>query len=323
MAANSDTFELVLPKSPITGGKVRLVDTYDVADIVRLYKEQENLEVGEYFRHGDTLYLLECQDIGYRFYYPTDAAGDEAFYQSMHREAERKGHKYERAWETDHECGLKQVNEDDHVLEIGFNTGTFLERVLERTKNAFGLEFNSEALEKAQERGLAAAGESIEDHAKNNPEKYDLICAFQVLEHITDVRPFLTAAIAALKPTGKLVFSVPNNEPYFQRFSKYDPLNMPPHHAGLWNLKAFTKMAEHFDLRIDDHLLYDQRGPIVDAYLMAKLLTDVRSLPVSHTLFEKMKMLSVVPYTVPRSLFDYAFRKIRNHANIAVVLKKN
>src|ERR1043166_7737582 len=260
-----------LPANPVTGkNNVRVADTYSVADIIRLYREQENVDVEQYFSHGDTLYLLECPDIGYRFYYPFETAGGAEFYQDLDRSARERGLGYDREVGEDHEFAITQINPDDRVLEVECNTGTFLERAAAITKNVVGLDFNPAAIETARSKGVTALNESIEDHAERHSGEYDVVCAFQVFEHLAQIGPMLTAMLRALKLGGKLIMSVPNNEPFFQRFNKYDTLNMPPHHAGLWNLGAFERLSDAFGLTIARHKYYGTRSLLPDAYLRSK-----------------------------------------------------
>lgn len=48
--------ETDLPKSLVTGNDcVKIVDRFAVADIVRLYKQQENVDVSGYLLSGDTM----------------------------------------------------------------------------------------------------------------------------------------------------------------------------------------------------------------------------------------------------------------------------
>ena len=312
-----------LPPNPVTGKhNVRVVDTFDVPDIIRLYREQESVNVEQYFGHGGTVFLLECPETGYRFYYPFETAGGAEFYQDLDRAHEERGHRYGRELGDDHNFALKHINVGENVLEIGCNTGLFLQRVAQVTDNLVGLDFNPKAVAEARSKGVTVVNESVEEHAERHAGEYDVVCAFQVFEHLANIKPMLTAFLKVSKPNGKIILSVPNNEPFFQRFSKYDPLNMPPHHAGLWNLAAFEKLAGPFDINLLAHQYYGTRGLLPDAYLRAKLMADVRSLPTSHSISDKMKMLAAAMVALPLSSFDFLFRGVRNSAYLSVVFQK-
>jgi SAM-dependent methyltransferase len=275
-----------LPVSPVTGDdNVRVVDTYSTKDIISLYRQQEKVDVSRYFAGVETLYLLECGATLYRFYFPFETAGGEEFYRELERKVEDRGLEYDRDWDEDHRYGFDQISENDSVLEIGCNSGKFLKRVMNKTNKVLGLDFNPSAIANAAARGVNAVDQSIEEHADSHPETYDVVCAFQVLEHLNRPGQVMASVKKALRPGGKLVVSVPNNEPYFQRFNKYEVMNMPPHHVGLWNLASLKRFAEHFGMTVIDHYHYGTRGILPDAYLRSKLMMDVRTLPTGHTSF--------------------------------------
>ena len=312
-----------LPPSPVTGSQnVRIVDEFSSEKIVELYKLQENIDVEKYFRHGDTVHLLECTDTGYRFFYPFEVIGDEEFYRNLQAAHEQRGLEYDQQRPDEHGLAFENIKPNDKVLEIGCNSGKFLEEVAKITRNIQGLEFNALAAERARQKGFEITGESIEKHADENAEKYDVVCAFQVLEHVTEIRSFVTASLKSLKKNGKLIFSVPNNEPYFQRFGKYEVLNLPPHHVGLWNIAAFQKMCGFYNIELIDHKLIGDSPILVDAFLRAKMLAGVTSLPRRQTLSEKLKIYSVAPFTVLRSSLDYLGGN-PNHSFLTAVFRKN
>ncbi|MFN0279628.1 MAG: class I SAM-dependent methyltransferase [Pyrinomonadaceae bacterium] len=300
---------------------VRISEKFAAADIVELYFAQENINVERYFDHGATIYLLECMDTGYRFYYPFSVVGDAEFYKELQNAHEKRGEEYDRDWEGDHQAAFDEIPSDSTVLEIGCNTGKFLKRVRGKTPNVFGLEFNPLAAEKARQKLLTVFDETVEIHSTENSEKYDVVCAFQVLEHIAEVKSFLQSIAKALKPNGKLILSVPNNEPFYQRFSKYDVLNLPPHHVGLWNLRTFEKLGDFYDFKLVRHKFLLPSRLLVDVYLRAKFYANVKSLPRKHSLTEKMKITAMAPFALLRSSIEYIGTN-PNYAHVVVVFEK-
>ena len=300
---------------------LRTVDRFLSRDIVRLYMEQEALDVAKYFSHGPEVLLLKCEDTGLRFYYPFETAGDEDFYKQRHLSNEARGSEYDRDWSEDHQFAYDRLITGEKLLEIGCATGKFLERAKQVTSNVSGLELNPISAAIARKKGFDVHSTVVEKHAVEAAGEYDVVCAFQVLEHVTDPGAFLAAAIDLLKQGGKLIVSVPNSDPFYQRFNKYDVLNMPPHHMGLWTLAALKKLEGFFPIRLAMSEYFGHSSVLIDAYLRAKLIAGVKSLPRRHTVVEKAKMLALAPYTVPRSAADRAMGK-GNHAYVTVIFEK-
>lgn len=311
-----------LPASPITGTQnVTVFDTIKTSNIVRLYREQEHIDVSRFFIGVDEVSILECGNTGYRFYYPFTVVGDESFYQELASLKNSIGLEYDRDWSEDHEFALENIIDNERVLEVGCNTGKFLERVREKTKHVTGLEFNSEPAAVAQSKNLDVRNLDIAILAENEPESFDTICAFQVLEHIPNAGDFLRACLKALKPSGKLIFSVPNNEPYFQRFSKYEVLNLPPHHMGLWNHDSFLNTTKFFDMTLEKSFPTGQNSFKGDVYLRAKHLANIRSLPKRENSAEKLKMILALPFAIIKSGVNYVIGE-KGFGHITVVFRK-
>ena len=72
--------------------------------------------------------------------------------------------------------------------------------------------------------------------------RFDVVCAFQVLEHVADPLAFIAEAKARLNPGGLLFIGVPNRESYVGRLRDF-PLDMPPHHVMRWSRRALAALA--------------------------------------------------------------------------------
>lgn len=226
-------------KSPITKGTVTLLKKISVSFIIEGYLKTFGLNTSKNFSSLDYLSLYRCDDTGYEFYYPFDVAGDENFYNFFQ---EKYDWYYQKEkWEYDQT--LKIVNfKGAKVLEIGCGNGYFLKKALnENAKVAEGLEFNSHAVSYCQSEGLNVSNKNLSEIKKEN--YYDIICSFQVLEHISNISEFIIDAMKALKTGGLFVIAVPNND----SFIKYDNnpiLNLPPHHMGLWTTDSILNLKK-------------------------------------------------------------------------------
>lgn len=105
------------------------------------------------------------------------------------------------------------------ILDAGCGFGHLL-HVLSKQgySQAAGVEASGEQVEVARSLGLKNVQQAnLLDVLQRNPGTYDVIVAFDVLEHFTkdEVLEVLTAAYGALKPGGKFILHVPNGEAIF------------------------------------------------------------------------------------------------------------
>lgn len=308
-----------IPVSPITANSnTALADSFSSADIINLYQQQLDTDVSAFLPEKGHFHLYECRDTGYRFYYPKGMDGDGLFYADLQRQL---GDGYYHKWKFENQLAYDILKPNDKVLDIGCGVGNFLIKAKEKAAEVCGLELNKKAAAACRQRGLEVYDELIGVHAMKRKEYYDVVCMFQVLEHIYDVKEFLEDAVKALKKGGKLVIGVPNNEPYFLGYDKYCTLNLPPHHMGLWNRQVFEKMAPFFNLSIEQ-IEYDVKGSIkTQAYLHAKYLLNIKSVGGKHTATEKIKMIMMAAITIPAAIYKKITTGI-NGSHIAVVFKK-
>lgn len=110
------------------------------------------------------------------------------------------------------------------ALEIGCGQGAFGARLARRT-DYLGVEPDADSFAVAYER-ITAVGGTVLNAASSDLDPgttYDLVCAFEVLEHIEDDKGALAEWVTHLRPGGHLVLSVPA---FQERFGPMD------RHAG-------------------------------------------------------------------------------------------
>lgn len=240
--------------SPVTRlSNVQVADTISTQVIIDLYKNDFDVDVSRFFRGIDTVEICRCADTGFLFYYPLTISGDEGFYDDLKRQMPIKfnaPYYTETKWEHDY-C-LQFIAPNDKVYEIGADSGAFLAKLKKNNvANVFGSELNADSIVSAQKRGIDLEYKTIEQKAKEVTAEYDVVCAFQVLEHVADVASFLTGCLHILKPGGKLLIGVPYNNPYIFGHDKFMSLNLPPHHTGLWNKPAFENLTKFYPVTVN------------------------------------------------------------------------
>lgn len=166
------------------------------------------------------------------------------------------------------------INSEDKVLEVGCGEGKFKGKI--DCDEYTGLEFSFNAIKKATEQGIKVLNESIELFARANAGKFDVVCSFQVLEHVTNISQFLNACISCLRENGLLILSVPNDESYVGKI-KNDILNLPPHHVSRWSESVFRKIPELFEVKLEKIHKESVREEHKRAYTETKLLNKIYS----------------------------------------------
>jgi 2-polyprenyl-3-methyl-5-hydroxy-6-metoxy-1,4-benzoquinol methylase len=233
-------------RSPLTKGNVELLFEIPTSQIVERYKKELNIDISYLIGGANKVKVFECEDTGYRFFYPFEISGDGKFYEKLELIPW-----YYSDWKWENEVAIQYIQEKLKVLDIGCGTGKFIE-VLKRSKNCdcTGLELNSRAKIVANNKGLNVKNETIQIHATNSSNQYDVVTFFQVLEHISNVDDFLKSAVDVTKTGGLIIMAVPNNEPYFLKYDKFHLLNLPPHHMGWWNETSIKKLSDLYNLSI-------------------------------------------------------------------------
>lgn len=236
--------EIVL--SPIAGSPAKYITEFDISVIKQQYMKELSISVDKYLPYGGKISLYLCPDTGYRFYYPFTIFADADFYKQLQKASKN----YYEPWKWENEEAAKYINNSDFLLDVGCGEGAFLNEMKKKgMQHLYGIDF-------AIGRDSQNSGEihientTVEKFSIENAGKFDVITCFQVLEHITDVRIFIENCLYCLKKNGKLIIAVPNSHPYIYVRDMYHTLNLPPHHAGLWDRNALKMLCKYFPLEV-------------------------------------------------------------------------
>lgn len=295
--------------SPLTGGETTLSESLEPQVIIDRYAA-DGIDVARYFDGLPTVDIYRCSESGYRFFHPPSLAGEADFYEEIYdpkADHDIVDPDY-REWSEEYQYAFDRIVPGERLLDVGCGFGYFLRRATEKA-SVTGIDGSKFAQSHCEELGLNVHLGSVSDYRERFASSFDTVTSFQVLEHVYDVRGFMTDLISLVKPGGRLILAVPNNEPYLRRFDPYNTWNCPPHHVGLWNRESLERMANLFGLVATEHQYCEVSGRwLVEAYLHARHLLGIKTDIHGHSLIEKLRMLLLLPYTLPVSLW----RHVRN-----------
>lgn len=227
----------------------------DIALVKNLYKE---VDTERFFQGLSHISKMKCSATGYAWYAPAQICGDGKFYNDLYGKAAEE---YYPTWRWAWGAAMEHIRQGDTVLEVGSGGLQFLHHLKEKNIAACGLEINPMSMQKAKHIGLEVHAQTIQAFSPEHVGKYDVVCFFEVLEHVYDVHAFLSAASEALRPGGKMIFSVPNNASFIK--DQVLKLNLPPHHVGLWTPESIAMIGSVLPLRFEQH----QYEPLPEGHL--------------------------------------------------------
>lgn len=166
--------------------------------------------------------LVACPRCGTWHYTPRAAVADQI---ARHAAAEYLDHPYfrNRSAQTGRiRARCRQVFDEigraidigslrgERVLDVGCNTGDFLEAATEMLGIApLGVDVSGHAVAVARRRGIAAEVSTLES-APDTVRELPVIVAIDVIEHVIDPAGFLRHIAARLKPGGVAYLETPN-----------------------------------------------------------------------------------------------------------------
>ena len=189
--------------------------------------------------------LLECGSCRLQYFVPQGIAGSSKLYEQL-----MNLDWYYNPYKWEHRTAESQLRNGDDVLEIGCGLGHFVERLAATGRiNACGIELNARAVDLAHKAGRPVLLKSVEEMGRERPQSFDVVCSFQVLEHVSRPRDFLRGCVELLRPGGRLHISVPNSAGFI-RLDPEELLNSPPHHVTRWSEPVFAYLPKLFPIRL-------------------------------------------------------------------------
>lgn len=136
------------------------------------------------------------------------------------------------------------------MLDVGCGAGLFLERARMQGWEVHGTEFGARALAACRSRGIRII-EGPLDPAHYPPASFDVLCSFEVMEHLTDPGAEMRRMKTLLRPGGALYITTPNYRSMGRLLagSSWNVVNYPEH-LNYFTPGTLTRLAERCGLHL-------------------------------------------------------------------------
>lgn len=147
------------------------------------------------------------------------------------------------------------LNKNKSLLEVGISSGQFVDHIKNEVNIINGIELDKDCCDYVNNIIGIETDYNYLPESKFKENKYDLVCSFQVMEHVPDPTSFLHELINATESNGKIFIEVPN---------LHDPL------LNVWNNDAYKDFYYH-----SAHLHYFTEESLLKVALEAGLKPDM------------------------------------------------
>lgn len=226
------------------GANIRLGQEISTYEIAQIYREELEIDLAAIgcLPAGKYVALVTCLDCGLLQFLP-DWIGSSQLYEKLQRFPW-----YYQESKSEFEIAKKFIEPGFEVIEIGCGNGNFYAH-LPIGVHYLGLEFNRQAVIDARAKGIDVRSIPLANIAVEQAGKFDVACAFQLLEHVPDPRGFLEDMTKVIRKGGLLLFSVPAEDSFLQ-YEVNNVTNLPPHHATRWPDTTLGKLAGLLNLEV-------------------------------------------------------------------------
>ncbi len=171
---------------------------------------------------------------------------------------------------------------DARILDVGCNTGFFLDVAKDHSDNVEGIE-TAKLLGEYAEKTLGVKVHIVDIFDFNPKEKYDVITLFDVIEHVSSPVDFLKKCKSLLNKDGIILIFTPNYESVaFNVLGIKSSLYIPADHLLFFSKETVEYVAKELDMKLE---MYETRG--MDMFDILAFERDVNKMDISKSVLLK------------------------------------
>jgi len=194
-------------------------------------------------KHYEQLGLVKCKNCGFVFMKQITSAEELGeHYKTYSYDKERTLSSMTIASYNSTLDEFEPYRKTNRLLDVGCGVGHFLEVARQRGWQVFGTEYSEKAVEIATEKGInMQQGALILSHYE--PESFDVITSFEVIEHINNPVEELNKINQLLRPGGLFYCTTPNFNSLLRYWFKerYKVIEYPEH-LSYYTRKTLNKV---------------------------------------------------------------------------------
>lgn len=192
------------------------------------------------------------------------------------------------------------IGEGSRILDVGCGAGFFLRIATRLGAVCQGVEPSAVAADRARATGLSVFTGTLEDYAATNPkDRFDIITANHVLEHVPDPVATLSRMKTLLAAGGMIWISVPNADCHFNRVLKgwWNSTDLP-YHLMQFGTESLTLAGQKAGLEVRSLATYSL--PVATAASIRQELRARYKIPMRLLLRIKLLESFVAPRVAAR-----------------------
>lgn len=256
-----------------------------------------------------TAAVIACESCGFVFANPF-IAGDYEFYNLLPHAAGDGPENWK--WEFDKTykkiAAITSGHNDLDLVEIGASTGDFVKRIagIIPKKNIFCLEHSEIGVKSIRKFGIEAHTWDFRELRSKEEfsEKFDIICLFQVLEHLDKLDDTFKTFNAIAKSGCHLFIGVPNEKKI--KFNELNDalLDMPPNHIGRYNKKSFEFLGKTYGWDVEEIAIEPYTSlDVMKTVMYYQSLKRAQFPPVKETAWSRIRQYLEIKYMRLQAIF--------------------
>lgn len=235
------------------------VNSEEVLKHLNFDKDDTLIRIIENLWESKTSWFYICEECTFSFAWPFKSANEE-FYSAIYSNVKfypAQKWDYSITRQSIYRLGDSLSLNGTNLLEIGAGNGSFIKSIspaLIPKGNILCTEFSDYGKDEILNYGIDCISADL-----NNLEmlqyinKFDIVCMFQVLEHMDGFDDFFNKLNEITGKNAHLFITVPNHK--FREF--YDSINfkldLPPIHVGRWNKATLDALGKKYSWVLKEH----------------------------------------------------------------------